>query len=409
METLNLPSLANRHSKVVPATRIYSDNLQAKELTIVNVGGARSSKSYSLAQLVAYRLMTENNKRIGICRKTFPALRMTAMELMLRLLREYGMYSPERHNKTANTFEYCSNLVQFFSLDDPEKIKSAEFNYLWMEEANEFTYEDYTVLKLRMSGRCAEGESNHMYLSLNPVDENNWIAKKLIHENGVKVIHSTYKDNPYLGAEYRAMLEDLINQDENYYRVYVLGEWGHLDNLVYRNWKSVAALPEKLDAMAYGLDFGYNNPSAICCVGLKDGGVYVQERLYQTHMTNSQIIEFLSHELRGDIYCDPTELQHIEEIKGAGYRAYPANKDVKLGIDLCKRQTLYITLDSANLIKEIQGYQYRKDRDGSVRDEPVKYADHLVDAMRYAVYGLVTRFGFATAQPRTAISPVWWY
>ncbi len=390
-------------------TGIFLSNLQAKELTIVNVGGARSSKSYSLAQLILYHLVNETGKRFGICRKTFPALRMTAMELVLRLTKEYGLYSAERHNKTANTFEYRGNLVQFFSLDDPEKIKSTEFNYVWMEEANEFAYEDYTILKLRMSGKCAAGETNHLYLSLNPVDEGNWIAKKLIHENDVRLIHSTYKDNPYLDDAYRAMLEDLINQDENYYRVYVLGEWGHLDNLVFRNWKSTAGLPEQLDAMAYGLDFGYNNPSALVRVGLKDGGVYVEERLYQTHMTNAQIIEFLSHEPRGDIYCDPTELQHIEEIRGAGYRAFPANKDVKLGIDLCKRQTLRITLDSANLIKEIQGYQYRKARDGSILDEPVKYADHLVDAMRYAVYGLVTRYGFATARPRETIAPVWFF
>jgi phage terminase large subunit len=409
METISLSSFASQHSKRVPATRIYSDNLEAKELTVVNVDGARSSKSYSLAQVICHYLANQSGKHIGICRKTFPALRMTAMELMLRLLKEYGMYNPLWHNKTANTYEYHGNLIQFFSLDDPEKIKSTEFNYIWMEEANEFAYEDYTILKLRMSGKCKDGESNHMYLSLNPVDGNNWIASKLIHENDVRVIHSTYKDNNFLDDSYRAMLEDLINQDENYYRVYVLGEWGSLDNLVYRNWKSVAALPEKLDAWAYGLDLGYNNPSAIVRVGIKDREVFVEERLYQTHMTNSQIIEFLSHEPRGDIYCDPTELQHIEEIKGAGYRAFPANKDVKLGIDLCKRQTLYITLDSANLIKEIQGYQYRKDRDGSVRDEPVKYADHLVDAMRYAVYGLVTRFGFATAAPRTAVAPVWWY
>ena len=89
-------------------------------------------------------------------------------------------------------------------------------------------------------------------------------------------------------------------------------------------------------------------------------------------MTNAQIIEFLSHEPLADIYCDPTELQHIEEIKGAGFADHPTNKDVKLGIDLCKCQTLLITLDSANLIKDMQGYQYRKAKDGSILDESVK-------------------------------------
>jgi hypothetical protein len=82
------------------------------------------------------------------------------------------------------------------------------------------------------------------------------------------------------------------------------------------------------------------------------------------------------------------------------------NKDIKLGIDLCKRQTLLITLDPANLLKEMQGYSYKKSKDGGVLDEPVGSADHLVGAMRYAVYGLVDRFGFATARPRETKAPV---
>jgi len=384
----------------VDVTPIFKKTLEAKAKTIVNVGGAGSSKSYSIAQALIYKLINEKYKKIGVCRKTFPALRMTAMTLVLKLLGDYGIYDLEKHNKTAHTFQHNSNQIQFFSLDDPEKIKSADFNYIWIEEANEFTYEDYVVLKLRLRSPTIRKQPNQVYLSLNPIDGNNWIAKKLIKEEEVEVIHSTYVDNPFLSKDYVDSLKRLIDEDENYYRVYTLGEWGRLEHLIFKNWKQVYNLPNECQAMAYGLDFGYVNPTALVKVCLCEREIYVEEVLYNTHLTNANIIEVLSHQEKGDVYADPTELQMIEEIRQARYNIYPANKDVKLGLDLCKRQTLNITQQSANLLKEIQGYQYKVDKDGRVIEEPVRFNDHAVSAMRYAIFGLVDRFGFATAAPR---------
>lgn len=376
--------------------------------TIVHIGGAGSSKSYSLVQLLIEKLVNEQDKKIGICRKTFPALRMTAMSLVIKLLKDYGIYDTESHNKTANTYQHGSNILQFFSLDDPEKIKSADFNYIWMEEANEFTYEDYTVLKLRLR-HPTKVEPNQLFLSLNPIDEHGWIPTKLIHEEGVEVIHSTYEDNPFLSIEYINTLKNLINEDDNYYRVYTLGQWGRLDNLVYRNWKIVDNMPTERQAMAYGLDFGFVNPSALVRVTLSDNHIYLEEVLYRSKLTNADIIEVLSHQEKGDIYADPTELQMIEEIRQAGYNIYPAQKDVRMGINLCKRQALHVTKDSTNIIKEIQGYQHKQDHNGNVLEEPVKFRDHTCDAFRYAVYGITERYGFATADPMAGESPVWKY
>ncbi|KKK64080.1 hypothetical protein LCGC14_2987840, partial [marine sediment metagenome] len=115
--------------------------------------------------------------------------------------------------------------------------------------------------------------------------------------------------------------------------------------------------------------------------------------------TNSDIIEFFSHEEKGDIYADPSAKQMIEEIFRAGYNAYEAHKDVKDGIDLCQRQTLMIPTSSIHLIEEIQSYQWKVDKDENVLSEPVKFNDHLMDAMRYAIYGITERYGFATAMP----------
>ena len=367
--------------------------------TIVHVGGAGSSKSYSLAQLMIYKLVNEENKKIGICRKTFPALRMTAMGLVIGLLQDYGIYDLDRHNKTEHIYRHNSNIIQFFSLDDPEKIKSADFNYIWMEEANEFTYEDYTVMKLRLRNPT-KLEPNQMFLSLNPTDAHGWIPTKLIQEEDVKVMKSTFLDNPFLSPAYIKTITDLINQDENAYRVYALGEWGLLQRRIYTNYKLIDSLPDMKEAKwVYGLDFGLVNPSALIKVYELDHQFYLEERLYKPGLTNSDIIEFLSHEQRGDIYADPTEKQMIEEIVRAGYNAYEGHKEVKAGIDICQRQTLNIPKSSVNLIKEIDSYQWKEDKNGNVLPEPVKFNDHLIDAMRYAIYGITERYGFATAMP----------
>jgi phage terminase large subunit len=390
--------------KRIGYTNVFARNRASKATVIINVGGARSSKSYSIAQLLIEKLITEQNKAIGVCRKTFPALRMTSMKLLLDLLKEYGIYREENHNKTFNTYTHGTNHIQFFGLDETEKVKSAEFNYIWMEEANEFSYEDYIALKLRLSGPT-EKEQNHMYLSLNPVDAHNWIATRASKESDVEVIKSTYLDNPYLSQDYKDVLLDLINQDENAYRVYVLGEWGLLEGKIYTNYQVIPELPDMTGAKwVYGLDFGLTNPSAVVKVYLLDGKLYVQERLYRTGMTNADIIEFFSHEEQGDIYADPSAKQMIAEIQRAGYTAFPGVKGVKEGIDLCQRQTLLIPSDSPHLIKEIQNYHWKKDKNAvggeAFLPEPVKHNDHLMDAMRYAIWGITERFGFATQRPR---------
>ena len=160
-------------------TPLFELNQKSKAKVVVNVGGAGSSKSYSIAQLIIYKLVNEENKVFGICRKTFPALRMTSMGLILDLLKKYGIYREEKHNKTANTYTYGTNIIWFFSVDESEKIRSTNFSYLWLEEADEFTWDDYVILKLRLRAPVEEGDLNQMFISLNPANIQGWVAKKL--------------------------------------------------------------------------------------------------------------------------------------------------------------------------------------------------------------------------------------
>jgi len=165
--------------KAIGYTDIFARTRASKAKVIINVGGAGSSKSYSIAQLFIEKLVTEQNKIFGVCRKTFPALRMTSMGLVLGLLQEYGIYRGEQHNKTANTYTYGTNIMWFFSIDEVDKIRSANFSYLWLEEGDEFVWEEYIILKLRLRAPIKEGEINQMFISLNPANAYGFIATKL--------------------------------------------------------------------------------------------------------------------------------------------------------------------------------------------------------------------------------------
>jgi len=217
-----------------------------------------------------------------------------------------------------------------------------------------------------------------------------------------EIISSGFTDNPYLSEDYKKTLTDLLTQDENFYRIYTLGLWGLVQRRIYSNYKIIPELPtmEKTH-WGYGLDYGLVAPSAIIKVYLYQDKIYAEERLYKSGLTNSDIIEIFSHEQKGDIWADPTAKMMTEEIRRAGYSAFDGHKGVKESIDLCQRQTIFIPQTSVNLIKEIQSYQWKADKDGNILPEPVKYNDHACDAMRYAIWGITSRFGFATARPRS--------
>lgn len=360
-----------------------------KSKSRVNVlyGGAGSGKSYAMAQFLILYKLAERNKTILVTRKTNPALKISAYQLILSLLNEYRI--PFSQNKADQIVEVGTNRIFFKSMDDPEKIKSAEFNYIWMEEATEFTVDDYRQLRLRL--RRHTDTRNQMFLTFNPISKNNWVYKEFFEtkHTDVSILKTTYKDNPFLDPEYIKTLENLINEDKSYYQVYALGEFVSLKGTIYSNYEITSEIPDHFDEVIYGLDFGYNNPTALIKIGFLDERIYILEEMYDRGLTNADLIDQLRRIVNppnASIYADAAEPARIEEIKRAGFNIYPAAKNVKDGIDYVKRKMLHISPECVNTIKEIESYKWKQDKNGNVLDEPVKFMDHAMDAMRYAIY-----------------------
>jgi len=387
-------------TRIIKVNKIFKKTFNAKNTTVINVGGARSGKSYAMAQLLIYKAVNEACQ-IAVTRKTMPALKMTALRLILSLLKEYNLFVPACFNKTENTYQMGPSRFQFFSLDDPEKIKSAEFNYIWMEEATEFTYQDYAVLLTRLSAPVINGKQNQIFLTLNPTDINSWIYKKLFTQQDITVIKSTYKDNSFLQESYIKTLLSLKNYDANAYKVFALGEWGASEKIIYKNWSLVDEMPQNASEIFYGLDFGFNNPTALVQVAVYDGKFYAKELLYQSGLTNTALTEKLKILLSGQetktIYADAAEPNRIAEIAASGLNIKPAQKNVLNGIMSVKSDNFFVTKSSANMIKELQTYSWKSDINGNILEEPVKFNDHLLDALRYGIYTYKNELNQSTA------------
>lgn len=373
------------------ATRVYARNNASVARLLINVGGARSSKSYSILQLLAVRFFSRFPYKCLITRKTGPALKASAYAAMIQILADFGMLDQVIHNRTDRTFMYKGNILAFISIDDPQKIKSTEWNDIFMEEANEFTYEDYIVLKTRLSAQVSPGSAhrNQMFFALNPSDENSFVHTRVELESDVEVIHSTYKDNPFLDEEYKKILEGLEAEDESYYKIYALGQYATPTGIIYPKWAPIDELPAAIDETIYGIDFGFNKPSGLLRIDLRENVASMDELLYQTHLTNSELIARVKDLIgtpSSPLYCDAAEPDRIEEFAQAGFNVFPANKDVHFGIDTVKKHQLCVTKRSTNMTAEIRAYKWKVDRAGNILDEPVKFKDHLMDAMRYALH-----------------------
>ncbi len=385
-------------TRQVPVTIVYDKNARATKPIILNEGGADSSKSYSIAQLLVQKFKNEYNKVFLITRKTLPSLKLTAYKLIVDILKDYGHYSYLKHNKADHTLYYRAhnNLMVFLSIDDPEKIKSTEFNYIWMEEAGEFTWDDYLVLKLRMRKKTSEKEPNKMFMSLNPIDELGWINQELKKDSNVEVIHSTYKDNPFAQLADIDVLEGLKGQDESYYRIYTLGLYAKLKGMIHEVIEVDEFPTLESPITIYGLDFGFANPSVLLKleIDIKLMAIYITELIYESGLTNTDLIDRMKavvpiEDRQDEFYADSAEPARIEEIYQAEFNCLPSDKGKKSvwnGIDFLNRFTIYSLKDNVQTNSDFRAYKRKVDKNGHVLEDPVKYNDHAPNAARYAVY-----------------------
>lgn len=363
------------------------DFIKSGNRICVNQGGTRSGKTYSILQFLIEAAIKGTQKgmkgqTVTICRKTYPALRATALRDFIEILESIGRYDEDLHNKTLGEYRLGNWTFEFISVDQPQKIRGRKRDILFINEANELDLEDWRQLLLRTTGV--------IILDYNPSDEYHWIYDSVLTRKDVSFYITNYTNNPHLTQTQIQEIENLKGEDENYWNVYGLGMKGVSGATVYPKWQLCDVLPDGDEA--YGLDFGFNVPSALVQLHKNNSGLYCKEVIYQTNLTNPDIIAILkTKELkqRAPIYCDNAEPDRITELQRAGFNAMPCHKDFKNGVDKIRSVPLFITKESINLLKEIKNYKYKIDHAGKPTDDAVKVNDHAMDAMRYGGWFLI--------------------
>mgnify|MGYP000653439017 FL=1 len=363
----------------IKSTVIFEKNYEAilgDKRFIINEGGSRSSKTYSLCQLMIIYCLQNNNKVVSVIRKTFPALRATVLRDFIEILKDIGLYKQEMHNKSEHIYTFANgSMVEFFSVDDEQKIRGRKRDIAWCNEANELYFDDFTQLNMRTEDK--------LIFDYNPSDSASWLYE-LPAEDSVK-IKSTYKDNPFLPDSIKAQIEDLKRTDEALYQIYALGEKAISKSNIYSQWSFVAHRPSKFVKYVYGLDFGYNHPTALMRVYYCDNDIYIEPVIYESYLTTTMLIEKLATlniEQTVTILADYSRPEIIQEMNIAGYDVQNANKVVKKGIDNLKTFGV-ICQDDKAIRREYENYKWKKIGD-FITDEPVKLFDDAMDAIRYA-------------------------
>lgn len=371
------------------ASRLLQKNADAlatgKYRIIANKGGTRSTKTWSLLQLMLI-IATSQKVLISIVSESMPHLRKGAMRDMERILDNAKLVEDKHYqrNRTENTLTFPNGgMVEFFSVDSYTKVHGAQRDYLFINECNNIEWEIYRQLAIRTS--------KVVFLDWNPRSAF-WWDERLEGRGDSILIKSTYLDNPFLSASQIAEIES-NKGDENWWRVYGLGENGSVEGLVYSRYRIVQSMPTTGKMRFYCIDFGFtNDPTAILRVTLQGGELWIEELAYQVGMLNKDIADVLvnSGATRLDnIVADSAEPKSIAEINAIGGLNIKATTkgqgSIVAGIGAVQAYQLNVMSDALGLIEELRNYSWKKDINGNYLNIPVDKYNHALDALRYGV------------------------
>jgi phage terminase large subunit len=272
------------------------------------------------------------------------------------------------------------SIIEFKSYQDSQDAKSGKRHYLFMNEANGINYWIYWELARRTN--------KQVFIDYNP-NARFWVHDKLIGKEGVELIISDHRHNPFLSDKTRRDIEGIRNEDEELWKVYARGMTGKIEGLIYRNWGTIGTIPSDAHLIGYGMDFGFtNDPTAVVGVYRYNGELIIDEVMYHKGYTNQDISQYFTEsgiDRSVTIVADSAEPKSIEEIRRMGWRVEGANKgkdSILNGIDILKRFRINVTNRSTNLLKELNAYKW-KEKDGNATNVPIDSFNHGMDALRY--------------------------
>jgi phage terminase large subunit len=371
------------------ASELFVKNSTAPGKVVVNRGGTRSSKTYTIVQLALVWLIGGPIGTItalvgywSIVRKALPSLKASAYRDFIEELHKlpFSIQQRIRHDKTNLIFSYEGRHIEFFSIDDEQKVRSRKRAVLHCVEANEIDFATFTQLAIRTTHK--------IFIDFNPDDEFIWIRSELEEKRkavkkDVSIIVTTYKDNPFLSKQEIDEIEYLAKVDPQLWQVYGLGQYGKTQGLIFPNYETVTTIPEG-GYTFLGLDFGFtHDPTAAIEVTKINNNLYLNQKVFARGLTNTDIAEIIKPYNLLTI-ADSAEPKSIEEIQRQGIRIKGAVKgpdSIRAGINKMKEFNIFITEQSTELLKEFRNYKWHPHKP----NQPLDLYNHGIDAVRYVV------------------------
>lgn len=392
-------------------TDVYNRNvraLKAGKRRIMNEGGASSSKTYSILQMLILQAMsTKRPLLISIVSESLPHLRLGAIRDFFNILGESQDANP-KWSKTLFTYTFSDiSRIEFFGADDEGKARGPRRQILYINEANNVPWETAKMLDMRTEV-CTICDWNpvsefwaHWYLDSDGKQIPGWAhwhedekGKRVADDPTSEYIHSTYKDAiDVIPKSVVETLESYRDKDPNTWSVYGLGQMGRIEGRVYGAFDKVDQLPK--GSYFYGLDFGFSNDPAVLTRHVVIGdALYSQEVIYERGLTNDVLcrkMDLAGVDHTAPIYADAAEPKSIEEIKQKGFNIRPTEKgkgSVDFGIQKVNQYRQFWTKDSVHCIDEQRNFCYIKDpATGAFTDKTTHQFSHGMDSRRYAIAG----------------------
>jgi len=365
----------------INTSKTYRDIEGSRRICVLQ-GGTRSGKSYSALQWLLVKALSEPNVVISIVRKSFPSMRVSIMRDWIVILKDLGIWDEEKWSATEHIYSFDNgSIVEFMSIDNAEKRKGSARDYLFVDESNELSREDWFQLFIRTRKKSI--------IAYNPsFGTNHYIFNEIHTHPEADVYISTYKDNPYLERQLVEEIERLKDINPEYYKIYGLGLPGNNVGTIF-SINLVDEVPENAEFCAFGLDYGFTiDPTALVAVWKRDKDIFIDELIYRKGMVTSDIGDELQRlEVgREEIWADSAEPRLNEELYRLGFNVKPVKKgkdSIRMGIDLMMQYRLIVTKRSKNIIKEFSEYVWTQDKNGNFENIPVDYSNHSIDAIRY--------------------------
>ena len=351
-------------------------------------GGTSASKTISILCLLIDYAIRNEGKEISVVSESIPHLRRGCVKDFLSILKALNRYKDSQYNKSTLKYTFTNgSYIEFFSTDQPDKLRGARRTDLYINECNNVPFDAYTQLAVRTSGT--------IWLDYNPSNLF-WVDKELIGKQDTDYITLTYKDNDALPDSIVKEIEKAKEKAKtstywsNWWKVYGLGEQGSLEGVCIPDWKQIDRIPEDARLLAYGMDFGYSvDPTTLIALYKWNDAYIYDEVLYKKGMLNRDISRYLTQlDIKENVVADSAEPKSIAELQGYGHSIYGVSKgrdSVVYGINLINQNEIYVTARSKNLKRELQGYVWAKDKEGNTLQKPTGEHPDCIDAARYVL------------------------